>query len=127
MTSAVSSCLSKLAKEEEAFDNHVKHVKGLFQVQRESLNQAIEKGKALNEEDRMAYHALYLEDCQSLIKNIQKLINRVKEEIEKAKAKREFEGKELFNAAYYNNLVKTKAIVHRGFADVNWGTKVRKN
>ena len=42
MTSSVSTCLSKLAKEEEAFDNHVKHVKGLFQVQRESLNQAIE-------------------------------------------------------------------------------------
>ena len=127
MTSSVSSCLSKLSKEEEAFDNHVKHVKGLFQVQRESLNQAIEKGKAMNEEDRLAYHALYLEDCQSLIKNIQKLhasINRVKEEIEEAKEK---ECVELFNAACYNNLVKTKAIVHRGFADVNWGNKVREN
>ena len=131
MTSSVSTCLSKLAKKEEAFDNHVKHVKGLFQVQRESLNQAIEKGKAMNEEDRLAYHALYLEDCQSLIKNIQKLhasINRVKEEIEKEmRARREKEGGELYNAANDNNLVKTKAIVHRGFADVNWGNKVREN
>ena len=122
MTSSVSSCLSKLSKEEEAFDNHVKHVKGLFKDQRASLNQAIEKGKAMNEEDRLAYHALYIEDCQSLLKHIQKLhtsINREKEEIEnEMRARREKEGEELCDAALDNNLVKTKAIVHRGFADV---------
>ena len=129
MTSSVSTCLSKLAKEEEAFDNHVKHIKGLFQVQRESLNQAIEKGKTMNEEDRLAYHALFIEDCQSLLKNIQELhasINRVKEEIEKEmRAKRENEGGELCDAANGNDLVKVKTIVHRGFADVNWVDEVK--
>ena len=85
MTSSVTSCLSKLAKEEEAFDNLYKFGKCLFQSQRESLNLAIEKGKDMNEEDRLAYHAFYIKDCRSLLKNIQKLntlINKTKEEIE---------------------------------------------
>ena len=124
MTNSLQDQLNLLLKEEAIFDNVHKDIKGLIKTRKDLLTQAIEKENEMDEEERLVYHELFVEESKSLIQSLQDvnaLLKQQKEKLENFEnERRKKESNELFNAVANNNLVKAKVLLKKGNADVNW-------
>ena len=124
MTNSLPDQLNLLLKEEAIFDNVHKDIKGLIKTRKDLLTQAIEKENEMDEEERLVYHELFVEESKSLIQSLQDvnaLLKQQKEKLENFEnERREKESNELYNVVFNNNLVKAKALLKKGNADVNW-------
>ena len=133
MTNSLQDQLNLLLKEEAFFDNVHKDIKGLIKTRKDLLTQAIEKENEMDEEERLVYHELFVEESKSLIQSLQDvnaLLKQQKEKLENFENERkEKESNELFYAVPNNNLVKAKVLLKKGNADVNWQNpqRVREN
>ena len=134
MTNSLPDQLNLLLKEETFFDNVHKDIKGLIKTRKDLLTQAIEKENEMDEEERLVYHELFVEESKSLIQSLQDvnaLLKQQKEKLENFEnERREKESNELYNAVHNNNLVKAKVLLlKRGNVDVNWQhpQRVREN
>ena len=133
MTNSLQDQLNLLLKEETFFDNVHKNIKGLIKTRKDLLTQAIEKENEMDEEERLVYHELFVEESKSLIQSLQDvnaLLKQQKEKLENFEnERREKESNELFNAVDNNNLVKAKVLLKKGNVDVNWQNprRVREN
>ena len=124
MTNSLPDQLNLLLKEEAFFDNVHKDIKGLIKTRKDLLTQAIEKENEMDEEERLVYHELFVEESKSLIQSLQDvnaLLKQQKEKLENFEnERREKESNELYKSVENNNLVKAKVLLKKGNADVNW-------
>ena len=124
MTSSLPDQLNLLLKVETFFDNVHKDIKGLIKTRKDLLTQAIEKENEMDEEERLVYHELFVEESKSLIQSLQDvnaLLKQQKEKLENFEnERREKESNELYYTVHNNNLVKAKVLLKKGNADVNW-------
>ena len=56
-----------IIEEESIFDNVYKDIKGLIKSRMNILTKAIEDAKAMDEEERLVYHELFVEESESLV------------------------------------------------------------
>ena len=66
-TKRPTELLNLLLKEKTFFDNVHKDIKGLIKTRKDLLSQAIEKENEMDEEERLVYHELFVEESKSLI------------------------------------------------------------
>ena len=71
MTNSLPDQLNLLLKVEAFFDNVHKDIKGLIKTRKDLLTQAIEKENEMDEEERLVYHELFVEESKSLIQSLQ--------------------------------------------------------
>ena len=73
---------------------------------------------------------MFVEESKTLIQRLQDVNAFLKEQKERLEnfdsERRDIESKELWNAAIENNLLKAKALLKKGDADINWENPVVK-